>query len=202
MELEGIDESTMNKYDRPDNRKSLIGRFRMVRKAQTPNSSRNDKRDQTPSPPLESYPTATARRDGAPSKILVAQSSDSTALDAAKSPRPTTPVDPWDRVTRETKSKLKSTLPIRESVTLSKPPSAQEAAFGGPPRFDWIDIVSFKHSLPRCASLLPFKGSTPRRPPWWWEFEGLAPNISHPTPNILMHVYVSGRSTASYCSVI
>jgi hypothetical protein len=165
MELEGIEDSTMNKYDRPDNRKSLIGRFRKVRKAQTPTSNRNDKRDQTPSPPLESYPTATARREGAPSKILVAQSSDSTALDAAKSPRPTTPVDPWDRVTRETKSKLKSTLPIRESVTLSKPPSAQEAAFGGPPRFDWIDIVSFKHCLPRCASLLSFKGSTQRRPP-------------------------------------
>jgi hypothetical protein len=139
MELEGIDESTMNKYDRPDNQKSLIGRFRKVRKAQTP----SDKRDQTPSPPLETYPTATAHRDGAPSRLLVAQSSDSTALDAAKSPR--NPVDPWDRKTRETKSKLKSSLPIRESVTLSKPPSAQEAAFGGPPRFDWIDIVSFKH---------------------------------------------------------
>jgi hypothetical protein len=160
MELEGIDESTMNKYDRPDNRKSLIGRFRKVRKAQTPTSTRNDTRDQTPSPPLESFPTATARRDGATSKILVAQSSDSTALDAVKSP--TTPIDPWDRVTRETKSKLKSTLPIRESVTLSKPPSAQEAAFGGPPRFDWIDIVSFMHRLPIFDPLLSFKGSTTR----------------------------------------
>jgi hypothetical protein len=186
MELEGIDESTMNKYDRPDNRKSLIGRFRKVRKAQTPTpSNKNDKRDQTPSPPLESYPTATARREGAPSKILVAQSSDSTALDAVKSP--TTPIDPWDRVTRETKSKLKSSLPIRESVTLSKPPSAQEAAFGGPPRFDWIDIVSFFHvssayvlySILCCRS--SSKGSTTRRLSWWKHFEVLALNISHPT---------------------
>ena len=180
MELEGIDESTMNKYDRPDNRKSLIGRFRKVRKAQTPTTStRNDKRDQTPSPPLESYPTATARREGAPSKILVAQSSDSTALDAVKSP--TNPIDPWDRVTRETRSKLKSTLPIRESVTLSKPPSAQEAAFGGPPRFDWIDIVSFMHRLLILESLVSFKGSTTRRPPWWRQFEVSVLNISHPT---------------------
>lgn len=183
MELEGIDESTMNKYDRPDNRKSLIGRFRKVRKAQTPTSTRNDKRDQTPSPPLESYPTATARRDGAPSRILVAQSSDSTALDAVKSPTvksPTTPTDPWDRKTRETKSKLKSTLPIRESVTLAKPPSAQEAAFGGPPRFDWIDIVSFNYCLPISDALLSFEESSPRRPSWWRQSEVLALKISPP----------------------
>jgi hypothetical protein len=191
MELEGIDESTMNKYDRPDNRKSLIGRFRQVRKAQTPTSTRSDKRDQTPSPPLESYPTATARRDNAPSKILVAQSSDSTALDAAKSP--TTPIDPWDRKTRETKSKLKSTLPIRESVTLSKPPTAQEAAFGGPPRFDWIDIVSFMHRLSIFDSLLSFKGSTPRRPSWWKKFEVSALNISHPTLRLRRKRFLSDK---------
>jgi hypothetical protein len=156
------------KYDRPENQKSLIGRFRRVRKAQTPTSKNGqDKRDQTPSPPMESYPTARANRDGAPSKLLVAQSSDSTSMDAIKSPK-TPSSDPWDRVTRETKSKLKSHLPIRETVTLTKPPTAQEAAFGGPPRFDWIDIVSFKHCSPRFSPLLSFKGSTTTRRPSPW----------------------------------
>jgi hypothetical protein len=200
MELEGIEESTMNKYDRPDNRKSLIGRFRKVRKAQTPTSTRNDIRDQTPSPPLESYPTATARRDGAPSpRVLAAQSSDSTALDAAKSP--TTPVNPWDRVTRETKSKLKSSLPIRESVTLSKPPSAQEAAFGGPPRFDWIDIVSSSivclYSILNCRS----KGQHRGDPHGGAVFEGWRqifrpPNASSPT-KVSIVLFVSVWSMAS-----
>ena len=36
---------------------------------------------------------------------------------------------------------LKST-PGRTRWELPKPPTAREAAFGGPPRYDWIDIVS------------------------------------------------------------
>lgn len=30
-------------------------------------------------------------------------------------------------------------------IYVTEPPSAREAAFGGPPRFDWIDIVSSKY---------------------------------------------------------
>lgn len=30
----------------------------------------------------------------------------------------------------------------RQEVILEKPPAAREAAFAGPPRYDWIDIVS------------------------------------------------------------
>lgn len=35
-----------------------------------------------------------------------------------------------------------SRLPNRSYVRLEKPPTAREAAFSGPPRYDWIDIVS------------------------------------------------------------
>jgi hypothetical protein len=30
----------------------------------------------------------------------------------------------------------------RSTFALDKPPTAREAAFGGPPRYDWMDIVS------------------------------------------------------------
>ena len=39
-------------------------------------------------------------------------------------------------------------LPFREEVTLDKAPTAREAAFGGPPRYDWIDIVSASSPSP------------------------------------------------------
>lgn len=35
------------------------------------------------------------------------------------------------------------TVNLQKEVELLKPPTAREAAYGGPPRYDWIDIVSF-----------------------------------------------------------
>lgn len=35
-----------------------------------------------------------------------------------------------------------SRLPTRSFVKIEQPPTAREAAFSGPPRYDWIDIVS------------------------------------------------------------
>ena len=31
---------------------------------------------------------------------------------------------------------------MRETVVLDRPPTAKESAFGGPPRYDWVDVVS------------------------------------------------------------
>ena len=39
------------------------------------------------------------------------------------------------------------TTPVRGRRELQKPPTAREAAYGGPPRYDWIDIVSASYSL-------------------------------------------------------
>lgn len=47
----------------------------------------------------------------------------------------------------------------RTRKVLSKPPPASEAAFGGPPRYDWIDIVSARHGF----SLSDFT----RKPGWF-----------------------------------
>ena len=39
------------------------------------------------------------------------------------------------------------TTPVRGRRELQKPPTAREAAYGGPPRYDWIDIVRASYSL-------------------------------------------------------
>ena len=31
---------------------------------------------------------------------------------------------------------------MRETVVLDRPPTAKESAFSGPPRYDWVDVVS------------------------------------------------------------
>jgi hypothetical protein len=43
----------------------------------------------------------------------------------------------------------------RREIKLDKAPTAREAAFGGPPRYDWIDIVSHSLSLLICESAAP-----------------------------------------------
>jgi hypothetical protein len=35
-------------------------------------------------------------------------------------------------------------LTLKKEVPLEKPPTARQAAYGGPPRYDWIDIVSLR----------------------------------------------------------
>ena len=42
-----------------------------------------------------------------------------------------------------------SSLPERTQVRLEQAPTARESAFGGPPRYDWIDIVSFVRMMSR-----------------------------------------------------
>ena len=42
----------------------------------------------------------------------------------------------------------KSRVPDLHEVKLDQAPTAREAAFGGPPRYDWIDIVSALNETP------------------------------------------------------
>lgn len=42
----------------------------------------------------------------------------------------------------KSKTTKKKIIPFRQTILLEKPPSARDAAFVGPPRYDWIDIVS------------------------------------------------------------
>jgi hypothetical protein len=50
---------------------------------------------------------------------------------------------------RQPQSPPKHPLPIRQKVRLDQAPTAREAAFGGPPRYDWMDIVS--EIIPFCG---------------------------------------------------
>jgi hypothetical protein len=51
-----------------------------------------------------------------------------------------------------------------KSIILEQAPAAREAAFSGPPRYDWIDIVS-KHgsfvAIRCCISMAPKPGTWP-----------------------------------------
>lgn len=46
---------------------------------------------------------------------------------------------PGSRGSHGSRSKRRGT---RETVVLDRPPTAKESAFGGPPRYDWVDVVS------------------------------------------------------------
>jgi hypothetical protein len=63
----------------------------------------------------------------------------------------TTPGKPIQSKSKKDKKKRSVS---RHTVTLEKAPTARESAFSGPPRYDWIDVVSAM----RVASFLP-----------WWE---------------------------------
>ena len=47
----------------------------------------------------------------------------------------------------------KSRVPELQEVKLDQAPTAREAAFGGPPRYDWIDIVSASKGDALCYGI-------------------------------------------------
>jgi len=62
--------------------------------------------------------------------------------------------DPTDSMPRKMavhpRAKTKKDFKPRKEVFLSAPPAARQAAFGGPPRYDWIDIVSSSTVIRAC----------------------------------------------------
>jgi hypothetical protein len=64
-------------------------------------------------------------------------------VEARSSEKPAvTPTPPPPKKKNPDTYRKRSKLPFWEEKVLTKPPTAREAAFGGPPRYDWIDIVS------------------------------------------------------------
>ena len=131
-------------------RKGLLGRLRRRRKATA------DKRDQTPSP----KPTAEARTPPTEDEgEWVNNSSDSKKSSGAAA----------DAVVLEEKESLKQVrfpakqatkqVPIYKRKELAQAPTARESAFGGPPRYDWIDIVRTNVISSGCIALLRRHGS-------------------------------------------
>jgi hypothetical protein len=78
------------------------------------------KREQTPSPASESPPSVVSTGDGGEDYKYPSRAGQVAIPPGARNSR----------------------LPKREHVPLQKPPTARESAFSGPPRYDWIDIVS------------------------------------------------------------
>ena len=73
------------------------------------------------------------------------------------------------------KDAIKS-VAIRQSKVLDKAPTAREAAFAGPPRYDWIDIVSTEERRQRA-----FRGKLWMSP----LLDGKSTNVAHQTRLLL-----------------
>lgn len=113
-------------------KKGLFGRLRRVNK----NGGGNvDKRDPTPSPTQESNSQTRATEE-----VNFSAPSDDHKFDRSYSDEKSG--SQMKQVRFPVKDAMKGKVPIRNRVELLKPPTAREAAFGGPPRYDWIDIVS------------------------------------------------------------
>lgn len=104
------------KYDGTKKKPSL---FERIRSRGSKKRSEADKRDSTPSPPSSS----STRGETEPEDSRVV-----------------TPMIPSKA--GEVQLRKKSKFPHRDQITIDKAPTARESAFSGPPRYDWIDIVS------------------------------------------------------------
>lgn len=120
-------------------RKSLLGRLRRRRhskKNAPPQEPQLDTRDQTPSPKRDAD-----EHHNTP--VTDAEEGDWVNGDAGGDSNPAESQkqsSSLKQVRFPAKDALK-TKPIYTEKTLLQAPSAREAAFGGPPRYDWIDIV-------------------------------------------------------------
>jgi hypothetical protein len=118
---------TTLKQDAVPRKKGLFARMRLGRR----NDVVDDNRDQTPSP----KPEASSERRRAPSDSLAADKISYLNVDEKDNSQ-------MKAVRFPVKDAMKGKVGIRTRKELLKPPSAREAAYGGPPRYDWIDIVS------------------------------------------------------------
>lgn len=100
---------------------------------------RKNRKDDTP----ELKPESTARNES-PTTM-------DDNLDTSLDEKNDTPKNAMRAVRFPAKDALKKT-PLRFRRELTKPPTAREAAFGGPPRYDWIDIVSNRCSFCRIRA--------------------------------------------------
>jgi hypothetical protein len=103
--------------EQPLKKRGLMSRIRLPRRKSGSKSKPDDKREGTPSPP-----PGFSVRDASPRKGAAV-------------------VTPTNELVPRPKQR-KSRVPDVKEVTLDSAPTARQAAFAGPPRYDWIDIVS------------------------------------------------------------
>jgi hypothetical protein len=126
-------ESTMGEEVHPK-KKGLLGRLRRGKK----HAANEDTRDQTPSPNAKPEPRnlQTPVSEEADSPV---PSEDNRVNKSYSDDKSGSQIK---QVRFPVKDVMKNKVPIRNRIELLKPPTAREAAYGGPPRYDWIDIVS------------------------------------------------------------
>ena len=131
--------------------KGLFGRFRRRRNRLRAGSKKEapleveplaDIRDQTPSPK-----PASEARDSTPMTDVEEDNDEGDWVNQRNSPRKgrrTVGVLEEKQTLKQVRFPVPDafkTIAIRQSKVLDKAPTAREAAFRGPPRYDWIDIV-------------------------------------------------------------
>lgn len=127
----------------PRKKGGLLGRFRRRRKEkQIPAAPVvADKRDQTPSP----KPVAEVRESSGTPGTDVEDDDDEEGEWVNKNKNDVAVVEERESLkqVRFPAADAMKSIPIRQRKIVPKAPTARESAFGGPPRYDWIDIVSY-----------------------------------------------------------
>jgi hypothetical protein len=123
-------------------KKGLFSRFKRTKKGK---SAKDEKTlEVTPPPSPQAQDEKTARQSKETKKSVTKEgipvvTGDNPDDFAPSDVRKTIPGQPAVSKSKAQKSR-KARSPRPGSVVLDKPPTAREAAFSGPPRYDWIDV--------------------------------------------------------------
>ena len=145
---QSLTQTTTTPVDKP-RRKGLFGRFRRGRGNKENQQAAADIRDQTPSPKpalesRDSTPATDAEEDEG-EWVQNTTMNTSTSNSNRSSNKGAAVVFEEKQTLKQVRFPVKDaikSIPIRQSKVLNHAPTAREAAFAGPPRYDWIDIVS------------------------------------------------------------
>jgi hypothetical protein len=142
-------------------KRGLFSRFRKKNKGKSVKEEKPLEATPPPSPQPQPQPTQDeeSRQSKKPEKSFTKEGIPVITADNpddfhASDVRKTTPGQP--AVTKSKKGgKSKKRSPRPGSVVLDHAPTAREAAFGGPPRYDWIDVeVSFLDGVRSCFNAI------------------------------------------------
>jgi hypothetical protein len=135
------------------------GRFSFLRrkknKTETPVDSKKEDVFETPPPSPTSYTPEPKEESRQAERSKKAFTKDGIPVVTGDNPDDFVPSDvrkttPGGSAVTKAQSK-KSRVAHRNIVALDKAPTARESAFSGPPRYDWIDVVSAELVVPLCS---------------------------------------------------
>lgn len=160
-------EATMNQEVQPK-KKGLFGRLRLPL-GKKKGANEEEQRDPTPSPNQKSggrnldTPTTVAHDADFPAPVAYNKISPEEIANEPneRSPQMKAVRFPVSDAMKTNSSKVGTPRGRKE---LLKPPTAREAAYGGPPRYDWIDIVSERMYILFFGAVVADSTSAP----WCW----------------------------------